>query len=146
MIVAEPEFADRAVCGAAVIKNEARVSVLGIPDRPGVSLQIFAPVAAKNVNVDMIVQNVGEKGLADISFTVPRNELAVTLESVLQAVEQLGAGKVVHDENELAAAHSGPQWRTHRGGRVAGGDGSPNGDQDPAGCRSRQHSVCICRR
>jgi aspartate kinase len=99
MIVAQPEFADRPVCGAAVIKNEARVSVLGVPDKPGVSLQIFAPVAAKNVNVDMIVQNVGEQGLADISFTVPRNELAVTLELVLQAVEQLGAGKVVHDEN-----------------------------------------------
>ena len=99
MIVAAPEFADRPVCGAAVIKNEARVSVLGVPDKPGVSAQIFSPVAAKNVNVDMIVQNVGEKGLADISFTVPRNELAVTLESVLQAVEQLGAGKVAHDEN-----------------------------------------------
>ena len=99
MIVAEPEFADRAVCGAAVIKNEARVSVLGIPDRPGVSLQIFSAIAAKNVNVDMIVQNVGEKGLADISFTVPKNELAVTLESVQQAVNQLGSGTVSHDEN-----------------------------------------------
>ena len=99
MIVAQPEFADRPVCGAAVAKNEARVSVLGVPDKPGVSSQIFSPVAAKNVNVDMIVQNVGEQGLADISFTVPRNELPVTLESVLQAVEQLGAGKVVHDEN-----------------------------------------------
>ena len=99
MIVAQPEFADRPVCGAAVIKNEARVSVLGVPDKPGVSLQIFSSIAGKNVNVDMIVQNVGENGLADVSFTVPRNELSVTLESVLQAVEALGAGKVAHDEN-----------------------------------------------
>jgi aspartate kinase len=99
MIVAEPEFADRAVCGAAVIKNEARVSVLGIPDRPGVSLQIFSAIAAKSVNVDMIVQNVGEKGLADISFTVPKNELVVTLESVQQAVNQLGSGTLSHDDN-----------------------------------------------
>jgi len=99
LIVAQPEFADRPVCGAAVIKNEARVSVLGVPDQPGVSLQIFSPVAARNVNIDMIAQNVGENGLADVSFTVPRNELSVTLESVLQAVEALGAGQVAHDEN-----------------------------------------------
>jgi len=99
MIVAEPEFADRPVSGAAVIKNEARVSVLGVPDRPGVSLQIFAAIAAKTVNVDMIVQNVGENGQADISFTVPRNELAVTIEAVQQALEQLGSGTLSHDEN-----------------------------------------------
>lgn len=99
MIVAEPEFTDRPVCGAAVIKNDARVSVLGVPDKPGVSLQIFSPVAAKNVNVDMIVQNVAENGLADISFTVPRNELAPTLELIQQAVDKLGSGKLVHDEN-----------------------------------------------
>jgi aspartate kinase len=99
MIVTEPEFADRAVCGAAVIKNEARVSVLGVPDRPGVSLQIFSAIAAKAVNVDMIVQNVGESGQADISFTVPRNEIAVTLEAVQQALEQLGSGTLSHDDN-----------------------------------------------
>ncbi len=99
LIVAQPELADRPVCGAAVIRDEARVSVLGVPDEPGVSSRIFSPIAAKNINVDMIVQNVGEQGLADISFTVPRNELAVTLESVLQAVQELGSGKVAHDEN-----------------------------------------------
>jgi aspartate kinase len=99
MIVAEPEFADRPVSGAAVIKNEARVSVLGVPDRPGVSLQVFAAIAAKTVNVDMIVQNVGENGQADISFTVPRNELAVTIEAVQQALEELGSGTLSHDEN-----------------------------------------------
>ena len=62
-------------------------------------MQIFSAIAAKNVNVDMIVQNVGEKGLADISFTVPKNELAVTLESVQQAVNQLGSGTLSHDDN-----------------------------------------------
>lgn len=99
MIVTEPEFADRAVCGAAVIKNEARISVLGVPDRPGVSLQVFSAIAAKAVNVDMIVQNVGEHGQADISFTVPRNEVPVTLEAVQQALEQLGSGKLSQDDN-----------------------------------------------
>jgi aspartate kinase len=99
MIVAQPESLERPVCGAAVTKNEARVSILRVPDRPGVSFQIFSRIAGRNVTVDMIVQNVGEHGLADISFTVPRNELAVTLEAVHEAVEVLGAGEVTHDDN-----------------------------------------------
>lgn len=99
LIVTEPEFADRAVSGAAVMKNEARISVLGVPDRPGVSQQIFSAIAAKTVNVDMIVQNVGENGQADISFTVPRSEVSVTLEVVQQALEQLGSGQLSHDDN-----------------------------------------------
>jgi aspartate kinase len=99
MIVAEPESFDRPVSGAAVTKNEARISVLEVPDRPGVSLEIFSRVAERNVTVDMIVQNVSEAGHADISFTVPRDELPITLEAVQEAVEALGTGRVSHDDN-----------------------------------------------
>jgi aspartate kinase len=99
MIVAEPESADVAVCGAAVIKDEARISLLGVPDRPGVSLEVFSRIAARNVTVDMIVQNVGEGGTADISFTVPKKELAITLEAVREAAQSLGAMDVTWDDN-----------------------------------------------
>lgn len=99
MIVGEPESDDRPVCGAAVTKHEARISVLGVPDRPGVSLQIFSRVAERNVTVDMIVQNVSEAGHADISFTVPRDELQITLEAVQEAIDSLGAGRITHDDN-----------------------------------------------
>jgi aspartate kinase len=98
MIVAEPESYAAPVCGAAVTKNEARISVLGVPDRPGVSLEIFSRVAHRNVTVDMIVQNVSEAGHADISFTVPNDELKITLEAVQQAIETLGAGQVNWDD------------------------------------------------
>jgi aspartate kinase len=99
IIVDEPESALRAVCGAAVTKNEARISVLGVPDKPGVSCEIFSRVAERNVTVDMIVQNVGENGEADISFTVPRNEMVITLEAVQAGIEKLGAGRITHDDN-----------------------------------------------
>ena len=99
MIVGDPESDDRPVCGAAVTKHEARISVLGVPDRPGVSLQIFSRVAERNVTVDMIVQNVSEAGHADISFTVPRDELQITLEAVQEAIDSLGAGRITHDDN-----------------------------------------------
>jgi aspartate kinase len=99
MIVAEPESREVAVCGAALIKDEARVSVLGVPDVPGTSLDIFSRIAARNVTVDMIVQDVGEGGKADISFTVPKNELQVTLEAVQDSIRAFGSGTVTHDVN-----------------------------------------------
>ena len=99
MIVAEPESKDQPVCGAALLKDEARISILGVPDRPGSSLEIFSRIAKRNISVDMIVQNVGEKGKADVSFTVPRNELRATLEAVNEGAAIVGADRVTHDDN-----------------------------------------------
>ena len=98
LIVAEPESADAPVCGAALMKDEARVSVLGVPDVPGTSLEVLSRIANRNIAVDMIVQNVGEHGKADLSFTVPRNELRSTLEAVKEAADALGAEEVNSDE------------------------------------------------
>lgn len=99
IIVAQPESADQAVCGAALMKDEARISLLGVPDKPGSSLEVFSRIAARNISVDMIVQNVGADGKADLSFTVPKNELRTTLEAVHEACNMLGSGKVTHDDN-----------------------------------------------
>ncbi|MEO8498328.1 MAG: ACT domain-containing protein, partial [Planctomycetota bacterium] len=98
MIVAEPEAKDQPVCGAALLKDEARVSILGVPDKPGSSLEIFSRIAKRNISVDMIVQNVGDKGKADVSFTVPRNELRATLEAVNEGAAVVGADRVTHDD------------------------------------------------
>jgi aspartate kinase len=99
MIVSEPERPDLPVSGAAITKDEARITVEGVPDRPGMSLEIFSRVAGKNISVDMIVQNIGESGKADISFTVPQNELATALEAVNEAARVVGAEKVTSDAN-----------------------------------------------
>lgn len=79
------------VCGAALLQNEARVSVTGVPDRPGAAQTIFSGIARRNVAVDMIVQNAGREGHADISFTVPKGELADTLAAAKTAAQELGA-------------------------------------------------------
>jgi aspartate kinase len=99
MIVAVAESDESPVCGAALMKDEARVSVLGVPDVPGTSLEVFSRIANRNISVDMIVQNVGENGKADLSFTVPRNELRSTLEAAREAAHVLGAEEVNSDEN-----------------------------------------------
>jgi aspartate kinase len=98
MIVAEAEQPDKSVSGAALTKSEALVTICDVPDRPGSSLEIFSRIAVKNITVDMIVQNVGQDGKADISFTVPKNELAATLEVLKQAGEELGAGQILSND------------------------------------------------
>ena len=98
MIATMPEVAGRAVCGAAMIRNEARLTVLGVPDRPGAAMTVFTQVAAKNIAMDMIVQNVGDEGHADISFTVQRDDLPTTLGAVEEAVRQLQAEGFDYDQ------------------------------------------------
>src|SRR6476619_5202153 len=99
MIVADPERPDQPVSGAAITKDEARITVQGVTDKPGTSLEIFSRIAAKNISVDMIVQNVGQSGRADISFTVPKDELATALEAVREAAKVVGAEAITSDEN-----------------------------------------------
>jgi aspartate kinase len=98
MITPLAEAPDQAVGGAALAKNEARVTILGVPDKPGTSLAIFSKIAAKAVSVDMIVQNVGADGIADISFTVLADDLRVTLRAAEDAARELGAEGVAHDD------------------------------------------------
>jgi aspartate kinase len=99
MIVRDPEVVGAPVCGAALLKNESRVTVLGVPDRPGAALSVFTKVADKNIAMDMIVQNEGAEGRADISFTVVRDDLPATLRAVDAAVKELGAEGYTCDEN-----------------------------------------------
>ena len=82
MIVDQPELAGRAVSGCALTKDEARITISEIPDVPGSSFEVFSRIAARNVTVDMIVQNIADGGKANISFTVPRAELETTLAAV----------------------------------------------------------------
>jgi aspartate kinase len=98
LIVADPEAPDQPVSGCALAKDEARVTLLGVPDLPGTSHAIFSKIAARNIAVDMIVQNVGAAGKADVSFTVLGDELPVTLEAVQAAVAELGAEGWEHDD------------------------------------------------
>jgi aspartate kinase len=99
MIVAEPESPGQAVSGATLVKNEARITLLGVPDKPGTSHAVFSKIAAKNISVDMIVQNVGEDSKADISFTVLKDDLKATLKAVQAAADELGAEGFTHDDN-----------------------------------------------
>ena len=98
MIVATPEQASRPVNGAALTRDEARITIRNVPDRPGSISEILSRIASKNVTVDMIVQNVADEGCADITFTVPRHELDVSREAVAETQERLGDIAISSDD------------------------------------------------
>jgi aspartate kinase len=102
------------VCGAALVKDEARVSLNGVPDQPGVSHRVFAAIADRNIVVDMIAQNVGSGGRADIGFTVPGNELAATLDTLAPLAAEWGA-TVENDAAVSKVSIVGTGMRTHTG-------------------------------
>ena len=97
----EPSVEDPIISGVVTDVSEAKVTVLGVPDQPGISAALFEPLAAANVNVDMIVQNTSTDGLTDISFTVPMADTRVSEAIVGQVAAEIGAKGVSHD-NEIA--------------------------------------------
>ena len=115
MIVADQESPGQAVSGGTLVKNEARITLLGVPDTPGTSLAIFSKIAAKNISVDMIVQNVGADAKADISFTVLRDDLKSTLKVVEEAARELGAEEVTSDDNVAKVSVVGLGMATQTG-------------------------------
>ncbi|MDA8744935.1 aspartate kinase, partial [Rubripirellula amarantea] len=96
MIVAESESTTQPVSGAAMTADEARVTVLGVPDVPGKSQQIFSAIAKRKVAIDMVVQNIGQSGRADISFTVPKGELKATIAAIDSVIDKVGATGHTH--------------------------------------------------
>ncbi|MSU78845.1 MAG: aspartate kinase [Gemmataceae bacterium] len=107
-------MSDVVVVGAAMVKDEARVAVIDVPDRPGVSHKIFAAIAAKNIAVDMIAQNVGSEGKASIGFTVPAIELHATLRALESVVAEMGV-RIQSEEGVSKVSIVGTGMRTHTG-------------------------------
>ena len=99
LIVAADRATSRPVSGVALAKDEARITLEGVPDQPGSNHKLFSPLASSGIAVDMIVQNVAQQGLADISFTVPADDLAQALDVTRAVAKALGATGVSHDDS-----------------------------------------------
>jgi len=103
------------VAGIAFNRDEAKVTVLGVPDTPGIAYQILDPIAVANIEVDVIVQNVGRDGLTDFSFTVHRNDLKKTLDILKKVCEHIGAREVIGDDKICKIGLVGVGMRSHVG-------------------------------
>jgi aspartate kinase len=101
--------------GVTYTTDEAKVTVRAVPDRPGVAARVFGALADANVNVDMIIQNVGELEHSDISCTVPVDELASADTALRQIVTELGAKGFTSDTNMAKVSLIGAGMRTNPG-------------------------------
>ena len=103
------------ISGIAFNRDEAKLTVLGVPDRPGVAYQLLGPIADANIDVDMIIQNVGHDGTTDFSFTVNRSEFEKA-KAVLEGVRQhIGAREILGDNKICKVSAVGVGMRSHPG-------------------------------
>jgi aspartate kinase len=104
------------VSGVTYNKNEAKITIIGVPDRPGVAAKLFGAIADSEIVVDMILQNVSSDGKqADISFTVPKGDLMKSLEITREVAKDLGAKDVMSREDIAKVSIVGVGMRTHSG-------------------------------
>ena len=104
-----------AITGIAFNRDEAKITVLGVPDKPGIAYQILGPIADANVEVDMIIQNQSVDGKTDFTFTVPRGEYVKSMEVLKGVKEHIGAASIAGDAKVSKVSVVGVGMRSHVG-------------------------------
>lgn len=103
------------ISGVAFNRDEAKLTLLGVPDKPGIACRVLGPIAEAGIEVDMIVQNVGEDGTTDLTFTVHRSDYATGLELLRPVASELGAREVTGDDRIVKMSLVGVGMRSHAG-------------------------------
>ncbi|MCB1932877.1 MAG: aspartate kinase [Candidatus Accumulibacter sp.] len=103
------------ISGIAFNRDEAKLTMLGVPDRPGIAYQILGPIADANVDVDMIIQNIGRDGTTDFSFTVNRSDYGKAMAILEKVREQIGARDLSGDTTTCKVSAVGVGMRSHPG-------------------------------
>ena len=103
------------VTGVALVKSEAIVTLRQLPDRPGVLSAVFAEMSQRKIPIDMVIQDIAAQSVAEVTFTVPQDDLADALTAAQAAVDKLGAGSVRHGTNVAKVSVVGAGMRTHTG-------------------------------
>jgi aspartate kinase len=106
---------DVVIRGVAVDKNQAKVTIAGVPDKPGIAAKVFKTIADANINIDVIVQNVSEKGFTDISFTVGSTEAAKSTKVLQPIVKAIGAREATSTADIAKLSVVGIGMRSHPG-------------------------------
>ncbi|OIO61431.1 MAG: aspartate kinase [Alphaproteobacteria bacterium CG_4_10_14_0_2_um_filter_63_37] len=111
----DPSMERALVTAIAFNRDEAKLTLQGVPDRPGIAAAIFAPIAAAGINVDMIIQNVSDHGATDMTFTVPEADFKQAKGLLEQVAEQVGARGVSGDTDVAKVSAVGVGMRSHTG-------------------------------
>jgi aspartate kinase len=111
----DEEMENVVVSGVTFDKNEAKITITKVPDKPGIAHRLFGAIAAANIMVDMIIQNVSREGLADITFTVIKSDLHKATNIVREITRKIGAQDIDTDENIAKVSIVGTGMRSHSG-------------------------------
>ena len=111
----DPSMEEVLVSGVACELNEAKITLLRVPDRPGLATKIFTPIAKAHIVVDMIIQNASEEGFTDLTFTVPRTDYQKALAMVQEVAGGIGARGVTSDTSVAKVSVVGLGMRSHAG-------------------------------
>jgi len=103
------------VTGVTHDRSQAKISILRVPDRPGIAARVFGAIAERHIVVDMIVQNISRDGYTDMSFTVPRPDYRRAVEALEEVARAIGAEGIVHDERVAKVSIVGVGMRSHSG-------------------------------
>ncbi|MBF6057118.1 MULTISPECIES: aspartate kinase [Thiomicrorhabdus] len=120
LITSEDKFKDNEmekplISGIAFSRDEAKLMILGVPDKPGVAFQILGPISDANIEVDMIIQNQGVDGTTDFTFTVSRNDVDTAFEILQATADKLGAREVLSDDTIVKISMVGVGMKSHSG-------------------------------
>jgi aspartate kinase len=111
----EPSMEEPIISGVVTDTSEAKVTIVSVPDRPGISAALFEPLAAANINIDMIVQNTSLDGTTDISFTVPKADMGTAESIVSRVAGEVGAKDVTHESDIAKISLVGAGMKTSPG-------------------------------
>jgi len=111
----DPQMEEAVVSGIAFNRDEAKLTVIGVPDQPGIAHRILGPIADANIEVDMIIQNIAEDATTDVTFTVHRRDYAQAMEILQRAAKTLGARQVTGDNKIIKISLVGVGMRSHAG-------------------------------
>ncbi|MBI5745384.1 MAG: aspartate kinase [Nitrospirae bacterium] len=111
----EKDMEQVSVSGVTYDKNQARITIIGVPDKPGIAYKIFGTVANENIVIDMIIQNTGQGGLTDISFTVPGTDMDKAVKIVKEMIAGIGAKGVEVKDEVSKVSIIGVGMRSHSG-------------------------------
>ena len=115
LVQEDQSMEDVIVSGVTSDLDQAKITLMRVPDRPGLAAKLFTPIAQDNIVVDMIIQNASEDEKTDVTFTVPRGDVPKALERVKSAALEIGAGDVVYDSEVAKVSIVGLGMRSHAG-------------------------------
>jgi aspartate kinase len=111
----DPQMEEAVISGIAFNRDEAKLTVIGVPDQPGIAHRILGPIADANIEVDMIIQNIAEDATTDVTFTVHRRDYVQAMEILQRVAKALGARQVTGDNKIIKISLVGVGMRSHAG-------------------------------